>query len=171
MTRVVTAVKVETYMDWEGIYVDGIMGHEDHTAKFTRINLGDDTAIGEIDSREVEISHLGINRLPRTLEDLEHRIEFADTVKNNKDEWENRIRDAIDTFDKHPLKEDLCDELDVTDAEFRVLEGIFMPHDVFDNRTVLGDEALLSRVVDEESEVDGEIEYILMEHEHAKSYE
>lgn len=165
MTDVVTATKFTSMIDWEGIYVDGELKYENHTADISDLDLDDDVEIGDIDNREVNMNKLGINSLPNDLNDLEQMLEFSDRVVKNKSDWEENIRKVINTLDHRPDSQDFARELGISDLEFKVIEGCFKPESVRNNNTALGETAILSNAEDGSGNITST--YTLMENDDA----
>lgn len=163
-----TVTKVTSMLDWEGIYIDGTLEYQNHTANISDIDIDEKTSIGDIQKEEVNMSKLGISELPTTLKDLRHKVNFCETVVENKDVWIQKIKNAVNSFNYPPNRDELINELDIMEEKFDVIEGCFMPEGVFNNNTALGDVAVLAKV-----EKDGQLtsKYTLMQTDNAKSYE
>lgn len=84
MPDMVTLTKVGTMADWEGIYLDGKVRYQSHTAEITDIELDREEAIESIDLRIINMSKLGINALPDDLDVLDEKVEFRDAVVEDK---------------------------------------------------------------------------------------
>lgn len=84
MPDMVTLTKVSTMADWEGIYLDGKVRYQSHTAEITDIELDREEAIESIDLRIINMSKLAINALPDDLDVLDEKVEFRDAVVEDK---------------------------------------------------------------------------------------
>lgn len=167
MSDMVTLTKVNSMTDWEGIYFDGKVRYQSHTAEITDIELDDEEAIESIDLRIIDMSKLGITALPDDLDVLDDKVEFRNAVVEDKSTWAERIKEAINSFDGPVSSDEMISELGITEEEFDVIEGCFMPDGVFNNSTALGEKAILAK-----AENDGQLtpKYTLMQNDNARSY-
>lgn len=127
MTELLTITIVTGNNDWQGIYVNGNLKYENHTVSIENdISLNEDQAINEINKENYDMERLGITRLPDTLETLEEYSEFANTVENNKDEWENKIKDAFQNIENEYIRTDDSPELfNISEDKGRILFSLF----------------------------------------------
>lgn len=167
MPDIVTATKVISMSDWEGIYVDGNLEYQNNKAEFVDVELKGQKAIGNIETKEVDMSKLGISSLPNEISDLMDRVEFCEGVVENKEIWEEKIRKAVRSFSRPLSSDEIISEMGITEEEFDVIKGCFMPDSVFNNNTALGEKAILAKAED-----NGQLKskYTLMPNDDARSY-
>jgi len=98
------------------------------------------------------MKRLGINQLPDSLNKLESMDDFSDTVEQNPDKWETKLRDAF-TDRSYIMTDEADDILNLPDGHGKALIGLFSTPTFQATTTPLGKPPLLE--LDYENSVSG----------------
>lgn len=145
MAESVTGTVIKGAHDWEGLYIDGELEYENHsvdTHDIERAINDKPISLSDIENKTIKMKRLGINQLPDSLDKLESMDDFADTVEQNPDKWEDKLKDVF--TDKDYIMTDEADTiLNLPEGHGQTLIGLFSTPTFRATTTPMGDEPLL----------------------------
>lgn len=126
MTENRTLTVITTPLDWEGVYLDNKIEYQNHSASITDVSLEANEVIETIESREYNITPLGLNRFPKHLDTLEKLVEFGEQITANSEDWKEAIIQLFNAENKGYLThEDIRCAFDLSQNEADVIGAMF----------------------------------------------